>query len=1036
MVEVDDRLVPASSWPSRRSRQLVAYLALADGRRATAEQVMDALWPDLDPEAARANLHKAASLARRALGSKDAVVIRDGSVALWPSADVRSDVAAFEAEAQAALCSGDPEASGEAATSYGGELLPEERYEEWTLGPRQRARRLYVDVLRASGQWEVVVEVEPTDEAAHRRLMREHMVAGRLHAALRQFQRLRAILGRELGMQPSAETLFLYREVVGIGAPGWFRPGLVGREVEMVRARAALRRAGEGRPAAILVSGAAGIGKTRLCEELVDQAAAEGWLVLRAQAREPTATVPYAPLTEAVAGALVQLPKIGAALGDDDRRLLARLEGMSSGPAPALVHRQSVLHLLLRVVGGSGAPKGVLFLDDLHHADDATVELAHILATAPFPRGLLLVATFRGGPPPAVVRLRDSLAATGTAVQIELDGLLRPEIDDIVAHVGGGARQENLDLVWELSGGNPFLALELASSADALATGCTDVVHTAVAARMRRLPPGAEEVLRRVALVADEFSADEFAALSGIDAECALDVLEASTGGGVVARLGSRYRFRHDLLRDELCRGVPDAQVTAAHGQAAERLAELGAPAARVASHLLAARRPSDALPWLRRAIDDAFAVGAQADASTLAAQALEVAPGDPELLARRAAALDAVGDPGAPAAYAVAMAVAHPSLRASLAVRRANALILTGDVWGAMETLASIDEVPAADRSQHLATRGLARWCAGELDGAEGDGLAAKDLAEASGDLRDFVAATLLLAMVAHQRGAWPQRASLDLFDSSLRSDLANLVMDAHLCVAESYLYGGAPYPEVIAFAADLRERAVTAGVARAEAFATTLLGEAHLLMGDTVTAREHLGAAVALHRTVGILCGEALSLQRLAEAQLAEGDGHVARGSLNEAFVVARGSPVAAHHLLDRIHGTAIRAAPDSSAAVAAVEEAAQSVRGPLETCPPCSVNLTIPATIACAEAGDRERAMRHLAMAEAVVGAFFPRGGWSAALDEARAAVALSSGDVAGAARLLKKATDGFDHWGQRLDAERCRRRSAALPATGKV
>lgn len=1036
-VEVDRIAVPASAWTSRRARQLVAFLALEPGRRATVEQVMEAFWPDLDPESARANLHKAASLARRALGSKDSVVLREGSVALWPSVDVGSDVAAFEAAVAAAVRAGDPAASAEVAARYAGDLLPDERYEEWTLGPRERARRLYLDVLRAGRRWEVLVELEPTDEAAQRALMREHLADGRLHAALRQFQRLRVVLGRELGVQPSAETLALYREIVGTALSGLVRPGLVGREVELVRARAALRRAREGRPAAILVNGPAGIGKTHFCEEVVDQASAEGWLVLRAAAREPTATVPYAALTEAVVGALVQFPELAAGLGDEDRLLLARLEGAEPGPGPTLLHRQSVLHLVLRVVAASGAPNGVLFLDDLQHADDATLELAHILTTAPFPRGLLLIATYRPNPPPAVARLRDSLVATGSAVVVELDGLRRPEIDAIVTHVRGGtASSEELDVVWELSAGNAFLALEVASSADALTAGGTDVVRAAVAARMQRLPSGVQRALLRVALVADEFSADELAALAGIDADGALDMLEASTAAGILARPGYRYRFRHDLVRDELRRGVFDEQVEAAHAAAAEQLAVLGAPTARVAHHLLAARQPSAALSWLRRAIDDAFAVGAQADAVKLADQGLELAPRDPALLSKRAAALDAIGDRGAPAAYAAAMAVAQPSLRASLAVRRANSLVLSGDIPGAMETLAAIDEVPSANRGQYLATRGLARWCAGDMRGAEEDGQGAKELAEASGDLREFVAATMLVAMVAHQRGAWPQRAALDLLDSSLRPDLAAVVGDAHLCLAESYLYGGTPYPDVIAFATDLRERAVVGRCPRAEAFATTLLGEAHLLMGDPVTATEHLDAAVGLHRVVGLQCSEALTLQRLAEARLAVGDGHGARSSIDDAFVVARGSPLATQHLLDRIHGTAIRAAPDMEAALAAVEEAAQAVRGPLETCPPCSVNLTIPATMACAAAGDVDGANRHLARAEGVVSVFFPKGGWRAALDEARAAVARTSGDAGAASRLLQQAAEGFDRWGQQLDAERCRRTASVLPVTGKV
>lgn len=115
--------------------------------------------------------------------------------------------------------------------------------------------------------------------------------------------------------------------------------------------------------------------------------------------------------------------------------------------------------------------------------------------------------------------------------------------------------------------------------------------------------------------------------------------------------------------------------------------------------------------------------------------------------------------------------------------------------------------------------------------------------------------------------------------------------------------------------------------------------------------------------------------------------------------------------------------------------MDEAAQAIRGPLETCPPCSVNLSIPATIACAHAGQLERAGSLLASSEAVIGAFFPQGGWQAALDEARASVARSSGDVQAASRLLHRAVEGFDRWGQRLDAARCRE-SAELLAAGKV
>ena len=493
---------------------------------------------------------------------------------------------------------------------------------------------------------------------------------------------------------------------------------------------------------------------------------------------------------------------------------------------------------------------------------------------------------------------------------------------------------------------------------------------------------------------------------------------------GVVARQGASYRFRHELVRDRLTHATAEADRAAAHAGAADRLAALGAPPARVVHHLLAAGKDHDALPWMKQAAAEAVQVGAHADALAVIKRALEIAPRDANLLALRADAMQGIGDPGAPAAYSLAMAVAPEPERAALGVRRAKALIYAGDIPAALETLAAFDHVEPPADGQHEVVRGLAFWCTGALDDAQEAGLEARRIAEASGNLRDFVDATMVLAMVAHERGAWPQRLSLDLLDAHIRPDLAAVVMDAHLCIAESYLYGGVPYPEIIRFAEDLRREAVAASAPRAEAFATTLLGEAHLLMGDTATATPILRSAVDHHRRVGHLCGEALSLQRLAQSLLAEDRPDEAQAALAGALVAARGSPVGTRHLLDRIHGTAIRSAPDPDTALTAVDEAARAVRGPFETCPPCSINLMVPAAIARAGAGDLDRAGAYLAGSEQVAGAFYPTGGWLAALDEARGHLALARGDTAGAGRLLTAAMDSFEQLGQRLDTARCR------------
>src|SRR5215218_5213837 len=163
-VNISGDEIAADAWPGRRAAELVQLLALADGHRLTRDQVVEALWPHLEAEAGAANLRKAAHYARQALASPEAVVLRGGQVALFPSRPVETDAGHFEAQGRAALADGDVAACAGAASAYTGDLLPEALYEEWTQASREHLRSRYVELLRHSRQWERLVEVEPTDE--------------------------------------------------------------------------------------------------------------------------------------------------------------------------------------------------------------------------------------------------------------------------------------------------------------------------------------------------------------------------------------------------------------------------------------------------------------------------------------------------------------------------------------------------------------------------------------------------------------------------------------------------------------------------------------------------------------------------------------------------------------------------------------------------------------------------------------------------------------------------------------------------------
>ena len=138
---VDGVRVPEKVWRLKKARELVKLLALAPGHRLHREQAMDVLWRDLDPAAAANNLHQAVYVARRALGAQ-AIEVREEF--LYLIADI--DVDRFEVAAADARHMGTPSAHRAALSLYGGELLPENRYDDWVEGRREELAELTAEL--------------------------------------------------------------------------------------------------------------------------------------------------------------------------------------------------------------------------------------------------------------------------------------------------------------------------------------------------------------------------------------------------------------------------------------------------------------------------------------------------------------------------------------------------------------------------------------------------------------------------------------------------------------------------------------------------------------------------------------------------------------------------------------------------------------------------------------------------------------------------------------------------------------------------
>lgn len=301
-VSVGARVAEEDEWRLRKAASLVKLLALKPGHRLHRERVMDWLWPELDRAAAANNLRYALHVARRVLEPK-AISFRylrlhGDQLILCPDGRLWVDVEAFERAGVTARRTRDPESYRAAVALYAGDLLPGDRYEDWTQSRREELRRLHLTLLvELAGLYEDrgelgtaiealrrVVASEPTHEEAHVGLMRLYALSGQRHEAFLQYERLEEALSQDLDLMPGTAGWRLYEEIregrlsSTLPSPAnilpaealdfsrhnlpWVRTSFIGRRREMIEVKRLLGMTG-----ALTLTGTGGCGKTRLALE-------------------------------------------------------------------------------------------------------------------------------------------------------------------------------------------------------------------------------------------------------------------------------------------------------------------------------------------------------------------------------------------------------------------------------------------------------------------------------------------------------------------------------------------------------------------------------------------------------------------------------------------------------------------------------------------------------------------------------------------------------------------------------------------------
>jgi DNA-binding CsgD family transcriptional regulator len=610
---------------------------------------------------------------------------------------------------------------------------------------------------------------------------------------------------------------------------------LTGRGAERARLAAALAGAVAGRGSLVLVSGEAGVGKTRLAEDVL-AGTAEATFVRGAAT---PGCSPFAPLTTAMRGYLrlapggldrcgplrthlaLLLPELGPARPTDDRATL--FEALRCGLVTIARRR----------------PAAIL-LDDLQWSDEATLEFLAGLAPTLGDVPLLVVAAYRSDELPRahpLRRLRHDLRRERVLHEVHLEPLVQAETAALVAQLLGTAPSPRLaSTLHDRTGGVPFFVEELT---EALRTsdrllGAADgteldldadvplpqTVRDAVLVHMTALPETAR-VAAEVAAVAG--SVVDLDVVAGMAHEQGLAELLAA--GLLVETEPGRARFRNPLAREAIYDDVPWLRRRALHRRFAEALSGAGHDRAAVATHWLSARDRVRALEALLEAIGARETVYAHRDAARLGLQALELWP-EGERGAERIAVLEQ---------YAL-----HAELAGDLgeAARAQREVVAARRAEGAGRALADAERRVAAiyalqgDRSRALAARRVA------AEAYAANGLPGEAAAER------LVIAAYLQSAGSHAEASATARLAGEEAVRAERTDLRARAMGLE----------GVARAKLGAF--DEGTAVIRAGLALALEHELTLeaaevyqrLGTAFEVAGDYGSAREALGTAIGL--------------------------------------------------------------------------------------------------------------------------------------------------------------------------------------------
>ncbi len=658
-----------------KAMALLGYLAVT-GTAQSRDHLIDLLWPDSLPEAGRKNLRNTLWTIRKALGD-ELLLAETDRLALVEGVWV--DTRAFEATVS--VQPGDGSAITDLSVAlelYRGPLLdgliladaPD--FEVWLTAERERFGQLYLRALealvaaqRGRGNWAEIILIarralahDNLQEPMVRALMEAHARLGERAEALRQYDRLRATLAQELGVAPLPETealraailegKLLLNQAVTSSAPLPARPirtdihpapaPFVGRQDELAALTETLQTATAGLARIVLISGELGVGKSRLWQEW-SATLPPGLTVLATRCLDTTQSLPFVPLAGLFrqSGCLEYLASLRAAVSPIWLAELARLlpeirQYWPDLPPPTVLppeeERHRLFEALTQLLQAFERRPLVLFIDDLHWVDRATLDWLVYLTERLRDEPLLLVGTYRSSE--ATTQLAHVVAGwsrQGLVQRLPLARFTLTETARLISALGADAQLA--EQLQARSGGNPYFLIELSR---ALPDETPPSLVELIQARLNQLPNAAQQLLQAAAVLETDFDFVTLSQTSGQTEEDTLVALERLLEADILIEREGRYNFSHPLVATIVRNSLSLARRSFLHRRTAGALealhaGQLEAVAGQLARHYAQAGRPSEAARYAELAGQRALELTAPAEAIAFYRQALQLEP-------------------------------------------------------------------------------------------------------------------------------------------------------------------------------------------------------------------------------------------------------------------------------------------------------------------------------------------------------------------------------------------------------------------------